>query len=363
MHSILFVILSLTGLGCTDPHDKASSASDSGQDTNASVDTAAYSEESEDPEHQSIMVVHLEPGAMPTDPITGLPNTTRASNYFRDLLSLIELADDHAHKITIMFSPQWAYFVSSSACTLPAVGAAPYEYQGTTPSDCTALFHAIEAHGHEIALHHHPLDAPSGWDGYTSLSTWEADRDGDGEDETYFSDGGGINGPDPHHIGDLDAMLATVAPLSSTLTVRTATTEEFHSLLKFSVAGGPEPYTSPAEPGDLLSRPCVAQYGENHLWEVRMRLFTSDRAQEAVLNQEVPDAIDQLAQGETNALVFGFVTHALNVSETGLAHYQALFSLLQENNIPMRSTQSVMDAYDETQAAPAEADSEWLCAD
>ena len=38
-------------------------------------------------EDQAVFVVHLEPGALPRDPETGLPHTARAEAYFETLLA------------------------------------------------------------------------------------------------------------------------------------------------------------------------------------------------------------------------------------------------------------------------------------
>ena len=311
--------------------------------------------------HQAIFVVHLEPGALPRDPETGLPHTARAEAYFETLLSLVELADEQDHKLTLLFTPQWAHYVSLPVCTLPSQGEEAYTYQGSIPADCAELIHQIEAHGHEIGLHHHPLGAPAPWDGFTSEESWEADRNSDAENEVYFADGGGPSGPDPFHLGDLNQMMDWVSAVSSTGSVQTATTEELHSDIRFSMAGGPASYVSLEEPGDLVSRPCVADYEDHSVWELRMRLFTSASAHETVLGGELPLALQDLESADSDAAVLAFVTHALNVEEEGLVAYEQLFSSLSEEGIALQSTASVMAGFPLTATSAAEADPVWAC--
>ncbi len=361
---------------CTDPNKPSS---DSGQNVDTAVsnnhaldtanagetDTGIGENDLQAAPVYAIMPIHLDPGAPARDRITGLPNTTRPESYFRYLIDITEKADEYDFKLTLMFTPQWAQYITSSACELPS-GSPPtdrFEYRSETPSDCLELVHAFATHGHEIAMHHHPLDAPSGWDGYTDETNWTADRDFDGIDEAYFADGGGPNGADPLYLGTTADLMALVGQLQPEIDtgIVTATTEEFPDAIYNSVAGGPEAFRDLSNPGDLLSQPCATDRHGHAVWELRMRLFTTESTRSTVLDDELDDALTAVSATTGAGWVFGFVTHASNVAETNLVQYADLFARLSEHAVQIRAVSQVMQAFERTQNAPADMVREYPC--
>ena len=365
----------IAATGCGPPaHQPVGSAKNGGTDSGSGVaeadtgtpnagddrDDTDPGAESDEVAHRAVFVVHLEPGAVPVEPATSLPSTVRAEQYLEDLVDLIVLADHADHQLTIMLSPQWAAHIASEDCVVPAAADALTSSSADFDS-CLALAHGIEARGHELALHHHPLSGGSTWDGYTAEEVWTADRDGDGTDETYFADGGGPSGPDPWYLGTVDAMVEAVAGITSSGIIRTATTEEFHPMLTFSMAGGPSAYSSLESPGDLVGEPCATAYGDHWVWELRMRLFTSATAQASLLSTELPAALDDLTSEAPAPKALGFVTHAINVDETGLSGYEELFSQLTANGMDLEPVSEVMARFSSTDADASAAPEESRC--
>jgi len=309
------------------------------------------------------MAVHLDPDTPPADPSTGAVNETRASTYYPSMVELVELADVHGHELTLMFTPQWAVHTTSVACQVPADGDwdGQYEYLGVEYGTCLSLVQAFEANGHEIALHHHPLDAPAGWDGFTDAETWAADRDGDGVDETYFADGGGPSGPDPWYLGDLAAMMDLVNAIGAGGSVVSATTEEYPPGFLYQAAGGPAAYTDATSPGDLVSQPCAAEWDGLWVWQFRMRLYTSESTQNTVRLDELPDAMVDFEGSGEGPWTLGLVTHAKNVADTGAPQYSALFEDLATLGLTLETVVSAMGQYATTATDPAQADPTLLC--
>ncbi|MGC6494533.1 MAG: hypothetical protein ACON5B_16985 [Myxococcota bacterium] len=295
------------------------------------------------PAAHAIFVVHLEPGAVPVDTLKGGPSLQRPALYWPALLDLVALADAYGHKLTLMLTPQWARYILGGTCTMPTEARdATAGTAGDMSATCLDAVREMEAHGHEIAVHHHPVTAPAGWDGFTDEATWQADRDGDGLDEVYFSDGGGPHGADPWYLGNLDALMGWIEPVPADGRLWTATTEEFHPSLSYSMAGGPVPWSSGNAWGDLVSTPCVQSYPQQHVWELRMRLFTTPSVQRAVLDDELPGALAWGAAEAERAHAVALVTHAKNVADGGLDAYEELFSTLAVHGLVARSVEEVM---------------------
>jgi len=309
------------------------------------------------------MAIHLDPGSTPVDPVTGLPHAGRPLLYLPDLADLVTVADVDGHKLTLMFTVQWAHHVLDPACTVPEDGDLDdqYEYVGAEYADCLSLIQAFEAQGHEIAMHHHPMGVPAAWDGITDQESWTADRDFDGVDETYFADGSGPNGPDPNYLGTTALQMTYVDSIPATGAATSGTTEEWPAGLTFSAAGGPEDYVDGSNPGDLVSQPCAAEHDGHWVWQVRMRSYTSTAIQDEVTGSELPDAFDDFENHPDAPWTLGFVTHAINVDETGIAQYEALFAQLATAGVTMQRLRDVMDPYAYTAGNPAAADAALLC--
>ena len=66
----------------------------------------------------AFMAVHLDPGSIPDD--SGNPNTARPVQCWPTLIELVEAADAHDSKLTLMFTGQWGYYLREGGdCVLP----------------------------------------------------------------------------------------------------------------------------------------------------------------------------------------------------------------------------------------------------
>lgn len=372
MCKFYFVLLTFLACGCSD-------GSTSPTDGDVTLETGADVAQSDDIDvaqsdgdaesdtegiQYAFMAVHLDPGSIPVDPVGGGPNTSRARDYFRSLVELVLAADLGGHKLTIMFHAQWSVYVDADECMalLAGVPGGQYEYQGVGYESCHDLVRAIEANGHEIAMHHHPLTAPSSWDGFTNQTSWTADRDHDNVDETYHVDGSGPDGSDPWYLGDLDAMMAyhDSIPVGGRSNIVSATTEEYPTEILFSAAGGPEAYVDADTPGDLVSAPCATDFEGYWVWQIRMRSYTSPRLHDTV-QAELPKALADFDGFGDEPWVVGFVTHAKNVGDIGIDPYQDLFDQLTSSGLTLETVNQVMGHYSYTADDAGLADSSRHC--
>ena len=274
--------------------------------------------------------IHLDPGPVSGLP-DGTPNPSRPKAYLDALVWLVEAADTLGHTLTLMFTAQWAAHIASPLCELPpGEGLSPegYAYQGEDYEDCLSLVRAFEAHGHEIALHHHPESAPASWDGFSN-ELEDAKKQG--------------------YLGSVDDLLAYVAavPLGGAQAITAATTEEFPSgahHIRVTSARGPTPYEGPEALGDLASRPCAFEEGGARVWRMRMRTLAPTHA------VELSQAARELSQ-TSPAYTAGFVTHAKDV-EGSHETYTALFSQLDSLGITLQALSEVVARYGYTQGAP-----------
>jgi hypothetical protein len=319
--------------------------------------SAGDDDDTSPPIARAYMAVHLDPGSPAVDLYTGEISHARAVEALPFLAMLIAEAEARDHRLTLMFTAQWASYVQHPDCVVPddADGDGQYEYRGLEYADCLDLMRAYEVTGHEIAMHHHPITAPATWDGYTDLLSWEADRDHDGADELYFADGGGPNGPDPLHLGSIAEMMLLVDGVPASGQVSSATSEEYPPYVQVSAAGGPTEYVDMAEPGDLVSTPCAADFDGHGAWQVRMRSFTNNTHQDDVMIDELPRALVDVEAAPEPPYTLGFVTHAINVQETGVDQYQTLFTQLSAASLFLEPLVDVVGSYAVTSDDPGQA--------
>jgi hypothetical protein len=362
--SLLYTLPLALLLACGEqPKDDTAPEADTDTDTDADTDADADADADSDTDADAdpggvslaYMAVHLDPAAA-VDPISGDINTTRPEAYFDDLVDLVLAAEEHGHALTLMLTAQWAAWITDEGSLIDE------EYRGASYTSPLELLRAFEAQGHELAIHHHPLTAPSSWDGFTDEDEWTGDRDGDGTEETYFADGGGPNGVDPWYHGDMEAFMARLSPIPAEGggALVGGTTEEWPEGFSWSASGGPADYIGRDEPGDLVSRPCAAQHGERWLWQLRMRSFTNTGDQILVMNKELPAALSAF-EGDPQRWATGTVTHAKNVDETGIAQYESLFQQLADAGLRMARLQDVMGSFPHTRDDPSGAGEDLLC--
>lgn len=349
----------LTPLGCgesantarADAHDAETSAdlADSAEpstEQDMARDTLGQAGRAEDGSHEAelrglrygFFAVHLDPGPVSGLP-DGTPNPSRPKAYFDELTQLITSADAYGHKLTLMFTAQWAAHIASPLCELPkSEGLSPggYAYRGEEYGDCLSLVRAFEAHGHEIALHHHPESAPASWDGFSN-SQEDAEKQG--------------------YLGSVDDLLAYVAklPKGGAQAINAATTEEFPSgphNIRVTSARGPTPYEGPDALGDLASRPCAFEEESDRVWRVRMRTLAPTHA------AELAQAADELSE-VSPPLTVGFVTHAKDV-DGAIGTYESLFTQLEALGIQLEALSAAVAHYPYTEAAP-DPEGEYAC--
>ena len=341
----LTVLFLLTFWGCssassddgTDPDVVSDIAlGDSDQPELPGEDRSSADTASSDASFYAYMAVHLDPGTPAT--VGGEPGHTRPERYFPTLAELVDAADEGGHELTIMFSAQWASYVAAPACVIPDDGDADgsYEYDGAELGSCLALARAWEAHGHEIAMHHHPKDVPATWDGFSN------------------DDSGG-----PGSLGDLNDLMEYVnaIPVGGAGSVISATTEEFPTAgggFRFTAARGPTAYVDADDRGDLASTPCAWSEDGHDVWRFRMRSFTSQRIHPTVTNDEVPSALADLANSPDGPYTLGFVSHVKDVADSRLSDYTDLFSLLSVSGIRLERLRDVAAHYSWTAGDPGD---------
>ena len=331
---IALVHLSLTGClgdkekatfetGRSETKDSIETATDTGLDPNE-VNSGGL--------QYGFFAIHLDPGTNPGD--NGVPSADRPIEYLGALTRLVEKADQYDHKLTLMFTPQWAYHVASENCLLPIHDSLPpgsYSYRNELLDSCLSLFRAFEAWGHEIAIHHHPKDAPNSWDGYSDNTDHMTDED---------------------YLGTTNDLLDIVAeiPTGGISSIRSGTLEEYPTNaynLKFMSARGPTAYVNPEERGDLASTPCVWSGDGPFVWRLRMRALELD----SIL--ELQSAHVQLSDSEVTYTA-GFVTHAKDTDGLSSALSDALFAEISARGITFEGLSTVASHYPYTDldAAP-----------
>ena len=317
-------------LACAENEESGSKGTDTDAQNTSQTETSTHSG-SAGTRAQGVaygyFAIHLDPGGSPATP-AGEPNHARGLDYFDDLVSLVKAADEGGHKLTLMFTAQWASYVLSGECTWPP---AVLSYQGSQYSTCLELVRAFEAKGHEIAFHHHPKDAPSSWDGYTNS--------GDDGSADY--------------LGDVDDLMAWVAqvPVAGKISLRAGTTEEYpsdHNLM-FMGARGPTAYVDATDLGDLASTPCAWEEGGNLVWRLRMRSYSG--TVQASVRGELSKAVADL-ENVSGPFTVGFVTHARDVGTGLLAAYVELFDSLSAQGIKLEGLTTVAGHYSWTAGEP-----------
>jgi len=236
------------------------------------------------------------------------------------------------HKLTLMFTAQWAHHVASDSCLVPLHDTLPpgtYAYQDEVHESCLSLVRGLEAYGHEIGLHHHPTTARASWDGFSN------DPSLIGDDE---------------YLGTMDDLLDYVAavPAGGASAITAGTTEEYpessHSL-KFMSARGPTEYMDADNRGDLASTPCAWDGEGTDVWRFRMRSLSLEAIDELQL------AHVDLADGATRYTA-GFVTHAKDAAAPDPVPFAALFAELHGLGITLQGLSAAAGRYSYTSGDP-----------
>ena len=315
---------------------------DSGPDTDTDTDTDTDVEETGGLAH-GFFAIHLDPGADPGDGTS--PSALRPTRYLATLTEMVLAADAYEHKLTLMFTAQWAHHLASEGCLLPrhdTLPAGAYEYNGVVYRTCLELVRAFEAHGHEIALHHHPLGVTASWDGFTN-------------DVAAMSAAERLE-----YLGTVDDLLGYVGeiPAGGSATIRSGTLEEYPAsghAVRFTSARGPTPYVSASERGDLASTPCSWAEDGSHVWRFRMRSLSETSL------TELDSAASDLEGGGVDYTA-GFVTHAIDAAGPDGVPFARLYERLDALNITLQPLGEVGNVYAYTESSAAD-DTEHTCAD
>jgi hypothetical protein len=232
--------------------------------------------------------IHIEPGYDPG-------NIDYAADRWGPLQALVADADAYGHKLTLLFSPQFARWVSQD-------------------STRTALVKFWQSQGHEVGVHHH---GPSHgvWDGYSDSTNQMSDAD---------------------YQGTLSDMLAEVAKLSRDGSIRTAnvgTTDD-------AVAEWPPDVPYEADGGlggvsDLISTPQSVVRGGQDVTALRHAQYGTG-IQDVTLS-DIENAALNLGDGQVLGLVFHDQDYADNP-----ALFRDLFQHLSEWGTPIHTVRSIL---------------------
>ena len=217
--------------------------------------------------------------------------------YLQDFISS---ADAGNHEITLAFAHHWASNILDNSTRLNEV-------------------RTWETNGHELALHHHSRDHPTEWDGYSNSPT----------------------PPRPStYKGNMSALMELMNQLPADGKMVTAAGDgretDWHPDLLYSAEAGDK------VPADMVSQPETITYVGNDVMMVTKAgyqvHFTSYD-----LNLEY---IDSELNTTSDADILGFVIQ----NETFIdfvSELQALFDLLENRSLPLRSLGDILSNYED----------------
>lgn len=234
------------------------------------------------------IAVHLEPGYDPT-------NVDYAADHWGPLQALVADADAYDLKLTLLFSPQFARWVSQDASRI-------------------SLVKSWQSHGHEVGVHHHGPDHGV-WDGYA--------------DSTNY-----VN--DPDYQGTLADMVAEVAKLSKDGKIRTCNIgppedaeAEWPAGVPFEADGGLSGV------GDLVSVPSSVVRGGQDVTALRHAQYGTGI--DDVTLSDIEQADTTLQDGQVMGLVFHDQDYADNPDL-----FRDLFKHLAEWPVPIHTVRSIL---------------------
>lgn len=199
---------------------------------------------------QSFMVIHCEPNN---------------SNLFPKLEQMIEVADSAEIPLTIMFTPQWADLILDDPAKILKI-------------------RQWQINGHEIAAHHHGVEAQNSWDGYTNLSPglW----------------------PDPQHYkGNMHDYIVLLNQLAGDSLILSACIPPADDDWPPGILYRTEGHWA----GDAISQPVFQTVNEHDVVLVRHGL---------IINTSNVDSLILLYNNNTRPIdIFGAVTHVKNFND------------------------------------------------
>ncbi len=238
------------------------------------------------------IAIHCEPGEVPL-------STEYAAGNWPELTALVESADDHNMKLTLLFNPQWVMYILEDSARLE-------------------LVRKWEANGHELGLHHHG-PVMNSWNGYTNQ-------------KKYF---GSLK-----YVGKIREMMVLLNHLPASGQVKTACVNsedqefDFPQGVIYATNGGSDKL------GDLWSTPTkLTLNGQDVLYLTHAR-YAAQRSEVNIDLEEMAQLLDQNESDEVMGIVFHDFEYAENPKP-----FDALFELLDERGIHTSSVSAIMEAH------------------
>jgi len=239
------------------------------------------------------IAIHCEPGG---DPLS----TNYVALNWLALTDLVNSADDHNMKLTLLMNPQWATYILEDEHRL-------------------GLVRGWESNGHEIGLHSHGPHMNS-WNGYTNQ-------------EQYF------NSPD--FIGTMDDLVDVVnqLPASGQMVTACIASEDqeydFPSGIIYETNGGSDKLD------DLWSTPTEYTWNGQDVLRVTHARYAVSFSEVNTDLQQMSKILDDNESDE----IMGIVFHCFEYAGDQVP-YNALFRLLEEREIHTNTVSVIIEDYE-----------------
>lgn len=238
------------------------------------------------------IAVHCEPGP---DPLS----TNYVALNWPALTDLVNSADDHNMKLTLLMNPQWAMYIVED------------EYR-------LRLVRVWETNGHELGLHSHGPHM-NNWNGYTNQ-------------EQYF------NSSD--FIGTMDDLMDVVnhLPFSGQMVTACVASEDqeydFPSGIIYETNGGADKFE------DLWSIPTEYIWNGQDVLRVTHARYAALFGEVNIDLQQMSKILDDNESDE----IMGIVFHCFEYADDS-APYNTLFKLLEEKGIHTDTVSAIVEDY------------------
>ena len=217
--------------------------------------------------------------------------------YWPELVDMVDLADEHDHKLMLLFTTPWVDYIHQDPERL-------------------ALVRDWEAHGHELGAHHHPIG--NEWDGYT--------------EETSAVDHEQYNGD----LSDMMAVLNTLPKSTEMVTFNGATEGVVPQGIEIIAVGNPNTPMCGTPHNDSLSNTAYTSLGFSP--------FINLAVQDQVMT-EIEDKIDSCQQ------IFGTSWHAADFAEQRGA-VDRLFQILDKHGLHLQTAKDLVASTDAQSGPP-----------
>lgn len=281
---ILLIVLMIMVCGCDDENDEDTSPMEIPLE-----EAITLAEQNVD----FFIAIHCEPG---NDPMS----TNYAALNWPALAHLVNSADNHDMKLTLLMNPQWVEYILEDNVRLN-------------------LARSWESNGHELGLHTHGPHM-NNWNGYTNQ-------------EHYF------NSPD--FIGTMDDLMDVVnqLPASGQMITACIASEDqeydFPSGITYETNGGADKFD------DLWSIPTEYTWNDVDVLRVTHARYAVPFSDVNIDLQQMGRLLDQNESDE----VMGIVFHCFEYADNAVP-YNALFRLLEGNGIQTNTVSAIIESYE-----------------